>query len=787
MPASIDNTREATRFLLKCLKLYDILLFNLYDKNAKTESGYYYFLDPDVIELLFLPTAESWMQEFGVFGDDTESGKLIADVVHEQLERRSLSDRVTSKATGAASILAGEYIFGGNLPQQNSHPLLVSVDHIGELTRLVERLRRQTTNLRKPHPDPGTLTIDEHLMRLEAQLASDSDYSSNLAVRKISRIISAQVEQKFDMAGVARVQRLFKRRNPSALLRADLFDKKFSAQSPPPKELYHYFKHHIREIKKRRPHPPSNSAIDADAMTLAQIIHFNSATSGQKMPRAVLITRDTGVTEAYRSWRKSQASSEQNFPCIRSPMQFHPAINLSQMPGNNSGAHVFNTLQKSIEKILASYFSVRGNSPYYYASPKAFRKILEGLFRRDGAATDISSLVNEVSHHGNKIANLWDELTAQSVSLKADSLVELRDQTEEFFVSFLDKEGINAVVRSVDGLSRDFFHQANAVALPSLLIRHIAWAIQSSNISGWVRRAPHTFLANNAEYQLIQKLIARLLSNSPHDFVNDITTLFESDLTMDQDETNLALGCLALEFGAWPSALVYLRDFDEVLKPTAKCDHKFAFSLALRLSSTRTNIDENIDTSLRILESEGSKPHSELRWQSEAIATIISKVILLKSTDDNGLIPACLETLVPFLSGASICLSKAARPHSVADRAAQIQILGSLKFLEVWFELGLIPKTEIKPNLQHLLSEFHNSVSDTESVERMGYSIQIYEILGSDEGVTAAKANEALELISRVVSKDSELGIAFELPYIDEVEFKVLGFALSTYISKATS
>ena len=788
----------AADFALRCIRFRRLVAHNAIDSDYSAAKNYLYFIDPDLIELITSPSLPRWVAAFDIFGRSSgrtystaEALASYAARVHEPGSQGSVGESQAGSSTQvAAAVLAGEYIFGGSLPGQNGRPLLVSTEHLGEVYTVITKMQGRFAEA-VGLADWGGLGPVEQIRRLKAQRAAGSMTTHTVATMITQLVIAALGEKDyFDFAALPRLRKLLRER-PSRIMRADLIEPRFGLTPPPDRTLMARLRNKIRERKERYPDPVPTVSIEADALTVSQIIQFN-ANRREADPTVLMITRDEAVEQAYDDWYLDVGKPSGQPYALRRPGQYHPSINLKNMPGDQQrDSTVFYELKGAVDQIVASFSEQRDMADVWTPGPVSRREMQRTIAeairerrRNSDRYSEFAQSLRTLNEQSVDVEVLWNRLARLSVQARVDVLNAITDDIS-LFVDELRTEQ-HAISKMLGDTAQELLAKAEEFSIQALILRYLAWATLDDEGGGYVVRAPASYLSYAALDSPVQNVITALSSNRPAERLSSLRALIEKSWAIAGElERTVITGYVSLEFGAWAAAELALRKGRYAARGREAADLAFAHCVSKRFTLDRIKASEQIweierDLTEQILHERRTGAY-RYRIRSELVSVLLSGFVVEVNLGGDRAQEA-LGRAVSELRALAIEFSDVSASHSYSVGLPRIeaevleQIRGNALCLYAWSVLGLVPSTVVEE--MGALYAGAEAISGKQSSEpesaRPDYSVSIYQEIIKARDELSAVAGRLKEEVQRIFDLDKALGAIFEVPFIDQLEYTLV-------------
>jgi hypothetical protein len=810
-PASIDKLAWLVRDVFR---LRSTMQQNLDDANLVRDGvKIHYLLDPDVLELYVRP--DTWTKSVAALPSlrKLEAGAGTATQDDETSPLGPEASPPPHTVLEATALLTGEYIFSRQLIGSDGN-LFIAPEHTAEFLGHVARIET-----RSHQAAYKAASIPDQLEDLRSRLNYERQKNVQGLVSADRWLSQSRMLLVEGLAGVSHSALLASHRLERLLEKTILADAaSLACFTPeiiaPDRTHVEQLGRDITELKSRNPISSTKEAIEADAVTLAQLMMLNDGYL-QNKSAYVLITRDRSLHTIYAKWvrekARNKAHDETPRPlfALRFPRQYVPILNVSTMGGDINTNEIFKTIEQAIHDLTALFLSNDtterdGELPQFYEHELDFRRT---LYRIRNASRSLTPIADSLWELIKDIAVKWSLLMSYAVAAKSDIIEELMEKETTYWNALITKGKLEYEFGSQ---SRNVANQFERLATSSTLLRQEIWALneiaskdgspsQESDNQG-KREIASTF-NDFRSTPFMGKTLESVISEGPRGS-EGIKILQGAEV---RAERLLVSGAICLEIGAWEAARNLLDRARYAAQPELSAnsrDHSAIFHEIQFFSCVARRLAANADN-----------------WATE-YAAVAKDLARLERTDVFG--PFGRARILAERMGLALCsLSWAVRPSRLtqsreANRYAE-DALSLLKTIHENFggsplfkgrELpGWVAVIDhltlnimifafwwhtLKGELDHQLRTFTNSAIGRRDELRSSLPAgsahsKLYPELA--QLVLAADSADKtrirlIDFINEVLTHDRKSSFAFDLPATDRAEFGKIKVVLAAELGK---
>lgn len=691
----------------------------------------------------------------------------------------------------ANALLTGEYIFklartGG------AEAVLISPEHANEIYAYIGHLESRSRGLfRLAQQGPMEIFHDLRQIFQTGALPGGEPQDASIWLSSHRQPIIQRISEAAHspLLAPSRLASLFQRQAIANAAQALGFDE---ATIAPPFEIVSDWANRISSVKRGNDTAPSASAIEADAITCAQIEMLNRDWKTTKRLH-VLITSDRGLHRAFAR-RKRELETEmpgrEIFYPVRDPRQYVPLLNVQAMGGGLSDPEIFKKVAESTRIFTSSFASTDSRidvdferDPSSMPGAGAIRRVIQTRAEQhEGGLGDYEDVVRaqlgEIGQH-------WLEAVESALVAKSDIISELGSREMDIWKTAIIRGALRDDLRSqVSDLGVSF----EDLASTSTLLRHEIWAVEQGVVQHEEQAfRNHRKLASafdHFQYSAFRGStlndILSMLRSRRGDMVDILRDMARS--RADRAERMFLTGCLSLEIGAWTNAEVLLANARRLERSLRQTDLKrevtFFHCVARRLSASAESYTRNYKLArqdLAGLLDANPRNFDGVRIRNELFALDLSDIAFRRWSKHpvTDALHVATESWRKLGSYHTRLLEPAT--DDVWRIASKQFILNSCN-LAYWH---CAANAQLPDNLRAVTEEALRSIEGhakdyaTDTVHGTIYPLLARYALG--EGQERERlGEEILHAIDEAVAYDRSAGIAFDLPYVDKAEFQTV-------------
>jgi hypothetical protein len=760
-------------------RLRRVMAQNEVDKKLARDHSFSFLIDTPVFRLFAEPSRYAGM----VAAIPTLVMLNEADLDDpDSTEQADVGASPLQDALYANALLTGEYIF--KLAAADKRPVLLSPEHASEVYAYIAHLEGRARSLFRlaRESNPGAFRELRNLLTHARQEQAHQDASGWLSSIRQPIIQTISGAAHSPMLAPSRLTSLFVRQAIANAAQELDFDEEMIA---PRFGTVADWARLIREMKRGNEKAPTSNAIEADAITLAQIEMLNRDWRSTKQVH-VLITSDRGLHRAFavrkRQLEKDHPGLDIFYP-VRDPRQYVPLLNVNAMGGGLSDPDIFKKVAEST-RIFASSFSSTDSrlevefdrDPSSMPGGEAIRRVIQRRAEQhSGELSDYEQIVREQL---DEIGRNWLEAVESALVAKTDVISELEERELSIWRNAVTHDVMRQDLRAqVTELGASF----EDLASTNTLLRHELWAMGQ----GLLQHLEQTFrnqrrLASEFSgfrFQSFRNMslnqVLALFRERGGDIVDEMRAMAQSAAA--RSERLFLTGCLSLEIGAWAGAEALLQRARR-LRPqeTLAREVTFFHAVARRLAATEETFAReyrSARTDLRNLKREASGTFDKVRIRNEIFALDLSEIAFRRAAKSP--VVALLDDAFESWGELSIYQSRLLEPavDEVWQVASKQYILNTCN-LAYWHYATAMPiparlRAAVERGLESLAEYANEYVADTVH-GNMYPMLARYAINEEDRDELAAEIEDS---ISSAIDWDRSAGIAFDLPYVDKAEF----------------
>lgn len=675
------------------------------------------------------------------------------------------------------ALITSEYLFRERATFGNN--VLVSPAHAQELHRFAISLTRR---LDDPFDDKsGRLEIIYDGLRrwLLAQLTRHDGNSDSQWLDAIREGILDQLGTlELPMVALNRLDRIYE----SNMLRPAVSALEFDADLVVPDPvLVGQWRVRIARAKQRHQHQPNPHALEADALTLAQLELLNRGWLDNKR-LCVLVTNDRGLHRAWAAWlREPGRDSRDLVSALRDPRELLPILDPRAVAEDERKA-IVEQVETALDQLLSSVATTdmrEGDFDWTGADLADGLDIADSIGDRLASGDSLKAARGILRRQINAVASSWLQLLEQSVVDRAGDVASFAQDEAIMWTTALTNELTRRSRDHANDIADKFFDLATS----SALLRTEVWAVAQSDrpLNSNRRRLVTSFHDFKSEL-FYQKPLQDLVT----DLKKKVGARFEALQLADPGERLLVIGCSCLGIGAWAAA----RSLLDVAKsrpmsPELERETVFFSCVARRLAADPTNY-----------RAQYSLIAGELETLNEGAVDDLDR---LRSLNELVALQLCR---IPFADAERPTRRgrNSARALDVWRRVTRLDDGGLLKMQTSQMSLALQKQYALNTFcLTYYLARDGELPADVKAMSltlfglrleagfewlREGVHGEIYPIMAQ---FALADANDKPELARMItlaatetLKNDEQAGFLFDIPYVDKLELSLVRDAMAS-------
>lgn len=786
-PAPVSPFRVLESLVEDVFRLRRVMAQNEVDEKLARDHAFSFFIDTPVFRLFAEPSRYAGMVAAIPSLAMREESDLDEPDAGDQPDDgpTSLQD-----ALHANALLTGEYIFK-LAAMTDQRPVLLSPEHASEIFAYITHLEGRSRSLFRMarNSNPGAFRELRNLLVHTVQEGTKDNATGWLASIRQPIIQTISHAAHSPMLAPSRLTNLFARQTIANAAQVLQFDEEMIS---PRFEVVADWVRLIRQAKRGNEKTPSASAIEADAITLAQIELLNRDWRSTKRVH-VLITSDRGLHRAY-AIRKKQLERDHPsldiFYPMRDPRQYVPLLNVKAMGGGLSDPDIFRKVAESTKIFALSFASTDSGlevdfdrDPSSMPGAGAIRKVIQRRSKQhNGELEEYEQIVRQQL---DEIGRNWLEAVEAALVAKTDVISELEDRELSIWRNAITHDAMRNDLRTqVTELGASF----EDLASTNTLLRHEIWAVGQ----GLTQHVEQTFrnqrrLASDFDGFRYPPFRGMTLNRILALFRESGGSMFEEMRAMAQSGTARAerlflTGCLSLEIGAWAGAEALLQRAKR-LRPGDKLAREVSFfhSVARRLAASEDSFPRDYRsarTDLANLQREADGTFDKMRFRNETLALDLSEIAFRRAT--KAPITSLIEGAMVSWTDLRTYQGRLLEPTlDEVWRAASKQYILNTCNLAYWhYVTGLRIPERLRETVERALHYLSGHAGEyaTDTVHGTIYPLLARYALGDED--REGLAVEIEEAISAAIDWDRSAGIAFDLPYVDKAEFGTIRHVL---------
>lgn len=789
-PQRISSIGRLVRVLDDAHRLRDVIRQNSSDTDLVEQGvAIHHMVDTPVFRIFAEPDRHSALVSAfpSLFTEDFSGQTENAEGEIEDFGDLDLPDVVPTPEDQptlfANALLTAEYIFR-NAGDSGGGRLLISPEHTVEIEGYVVNLARRATFEGRSAVASG-IGYDTLGKWLSAQTAgfgerhSDADQAEWL--KHVRRGLVARLAE-IGVSSIVAEQRLlgvFSRGRLGHAAEALRFD---ASLISPPDDIIRQWRLRIRNAKRVNRVAPNAHALDADAVTLAQLQLFNERADSEKRV-CVLVTSDIGLHRACRAWMREHGHEKKPLFPLRDPRQYMPVLNIGEDTGGFIDGEVFIRVKESLDQLLTSFASTDAAPGELLADGTIWPDMgeLARAIRRRNVDPDqpAGSFARYIAARVTEVGKAWLRLLEYSLLAKSDVVVDLAETERRVWqnlsIAVLRREMGDQVSRVAD----QFRELTQSSALLRLEIR--AFNQRTLPASANRRMLVSEFAGfDSAAFRTcsLPQVVDMLR--------RDLDASIDGLQAADSRERLLVIGCISLGIGALSVARTL---FEQARRPRDAdplgVEVRFFQCVARRLAPGNDTILKeyaDLEKQLPALLADGSGPLHVGRVRMETVAVLLCRVAYVAYLGKN------YSLILNRALSEWRLLSEWGRGRLVTTqseepwRALLKQFTLNTFCLQFWADEADVPTPEI---LRDMGIRLLDMMEDQQcAFIKDGVHGAIYPDLAryalaskSDRHTIAIRICAS---IRRALEHDAQAGFAFDLPFIDKIELGFLERRLTT-------
>ncbi len=684
------------------------------------------------------------------------------------------------------ALLASEYLFKEKATFHNQ--ILVSPEHARELhlfaVSLTRRLEASTIDL-----GGNVEAVYEQLRRwLILQLTRRSEKSDAQLLESIREGIVGQLGSlDSPMVALHRLDRIYESNMLRHAAEALRFDTELISPAP---ELIFQWRIRISQAKRGNLRQPNPHAIEADAITLAQLELLNRDWWDSKR-LCVLVSNDRGLHRAWSAWqREPHSEGRLRVNAMRDPRQLLPILDVDSAADRDRHG-VVARVERALDQLLSSIATNDARPSWNRPGQSAWqagRDIAFTMERHLSGNEPGSHTFREILHKQiNEVAASWLELLEYSIVDRADLVASFAAAEAATWSQSLG----NALKRQSKNLADDVAGKFFTLATSSALLRTEVWALaeRAQPMSANRRRLVTEFSSFESKGALFS---GRTLQQVVDDLKDDVGGSIEQLQVAEPGERLLVIGCMCLGIGAWAAARSLLEVASKHEAGLAlKREALFFSCVARRLAADQGDFRSQyqaIERDLRDLLSSATRELDRLRVLNELAALLLCSIpftSIKKPSDSSEVLKRSTKIWRDIVRATGDELLKAQK--SLTMQALQKQFALNTFCLSYY-------QFQIKGEISDSLNDYVCALLNLIKRRRKGFEWLkegvhggIYPLMAQ---LAIAKGEVRLRLSKRIIrvandalKTDNVAGFRFDIPTVDKIELMIVRDAMEQFLT----
>lgn len=802
-----------TNLVRDVFNLREVIHQNHIDDQLKTGArgapiSFVYLVDTEVFGLYAEPA--KWADQITPLPSlkdpalDRERNTVVgSDLSSMQRLSEAAADEMRQPVLEANALLTGEFIFSEALVG-SSRSILISPEHVPEIMDYVSGLSsRFNARSRSRGGGEDPYTDVRHALGGVRALNEMNALRAQDILERARRIIVAGLSDvsHSDLLAAHRLGRVFQGNFLANAAGEREFSKEIAA---PPVRTIEWWQDEIRRQKFFNNRQPTKRALEADAVTLAQLSLLNDdwQNTGKLY---VLITDDRGLHRAYMSYCDTPRKPGEQGPffAVRSTKQYIPILNIDDMGGAYRDSNIFREIDAAVSSFADTFYSTDIQDSRYFSTryrTPTRTQVRNALTRHlDRYADETAPLIDDVIERLRAILVPWASALTYAVTAKADVIRELVAGEIDYLRRILRdpalKDAFEAEVRSLtEGIE--------GLTTSSTLLRYELRALEAASTydasSGLDLHGRRDLPSEFGEFRT-PTFRGRRLTVVVGDIERagvDAPDVLSKVL---REERLLVMGALCLDVGAWAAAASLLQHAETAARATKSVtpalmqEVRFLRCLARRLaadSHTWQAEYREVESVLKDLAAAPGSAFDAARIASEQLALQLCALAWVSREQPSATLYlehsiAQLQEARRLFEPRGILAPGVDPPWGVI----QTQILLNTMVLTFWSQAI---RNEVSSQLAIFAGDvlaFLKSNGDLSPKEAQHGSIYpdlAGFALASNQENKFAIALRLIENIGQILQLDRDRGFAFDVPEVDKAEYVRIRQILSEFITART-
>lgn len=719
--------------------------------------------------------------------DVLPGGQQGAPALHDpQTALRSLSE-AAGPTLFATALLTGEGIFRFAAFARGEKQLLISPEHASEVHGYILDLARRNTRSgasrgvqRGAHDDYDALGrwLASEADNLRLHLNSDNDASLDTVrrgvVERLARVGGSPLLAEQRLASLFEKRRIG---HAAEVLRFDL------VIISPADKLIDEWKLRIRHAKRANRVQPNVHALEADAVTLAQLHLYNSE-HRETRERCVLITDDRGLHRAYAAFlREHREDDRPDFP-LRDPRQYMPVLNVGENTGGYIDPTVFRRVSTAIDRLLSIFPNTKGTfsgepgAQVGLDVPRLTTEVGQWLAADDPV---LQALTDSVENEIQEIGQAWLELLEYSLVAKSSIVLDLAATEMTTWKSVSNRMLKHEIGKQTEKIAKSFFQLTQSSTLLRLEVQAFEQRTRPTSIN---RR----MLVSDFNQFTSEAFAGESLPEAVDKLRENPAASIKSLEGADRRERLLVIGCICLAVGAWAPARTLLEWADDPGGSAAlDGEIRFFLSVSRRLAASHTNLLREYQAAEEALRSiDTNFPLQRARVRMETVALTLCRSAYLAFERE----PFADEVRRAAIGWQRLAEGEGGRISGPQSEPAW-RALAKQYVLNTFCLLFWIREAELDPPA--LLEETARELLEAMALPDHAYLGQglhgeifptVARALLEPGLVDRDVARHVADLIAKQLARSTTPGLRVDLPYVDLIELRYMADALELRAEK---
>ncbi len=673
------------------------------------------------------------------------------------------------------ALLASEYLFTEKATFDNQ--ILISPEHAHELHAFAISLTRRLEA--SPINSSGSVgNAYDHLRRwLILQLEHRSDKTSLELLDKIRDGIVEQLGSlDSPMVALYRLDRIFE----SNMLRHAAEALSFDAEliSPDP-GLIAQWRIRIRQAKRRNPRQPNPHAVEADAITLAQLELLNRDWKRERR-LCVLVSNDRGLHRAWSAWqREADSKTERRVSALRDPRQLIPILDPHSTADVNRSP-VVGRVRRALDQLLSSVATndtePAGEGAVLFVRHADQDIAIEMERHLRGSGADSRAFRAILQQQIDEVAASWLQLLEYSIVDRADLVARFADSEAATWSQALG----SALKQQSDSLAKDVADKFFTLATSSALLRTEVWALATR---GQPMSANRRRLVTDFDRFESDQFRSKSLQKAVDDLQDDVGGAIAELQGVEPNERLLVIGCMCLGIGSWAMAKSLLEVASKLEADVhLKREAVFFSCVARRLAADQHDFRNQYSSIEKDLQNLLKNPRNDLdrlRILNENVALLLCRLPFLISKSAADLTETVARSTKIWREVVRLHGEKLLKAQTSAAMQALQKQFALNTFCLSYYQYQVLgkPSIDVRDYALELLNARKRPRKGFEWLKE-GVHGGVYPLMSQFvmAGNPAKRdfAKKILRSALDALKRDADAGFIFDIPFVDRLELTLV-------------